>query len=433
MESGGDSLLKQTGPPPQVADRGNVILLYHFLMIGTGVLVSWNAIATSFDWMNTVYPESYKPSMVFTMINFIPNLIFMPLTVAYGPRFAFNHRIIIPFFAMGALLAATPFIVKFIPTAPSFVIMCIVAFVIGSFNAVAQTSVFGLAGCMPNRYTGSVMVGNGLAGVLICVVRCICLGAFGDSGSGLLLSSIVYFIVAGITMVLCLISQWLLMKSDFVVDRVSRTGSKVGAGDSVVPVHAQEMKSPIDEGTEGSEVAPPKPPPLRKVYPMLWQYSTLVFICYTVTFCMFPTGIIAVEAKGIAYAWFAVLMLLTFNIFDFIGRNIPNYFLAKSALLWVIVLCRCIFLVTFMLVDTKQPPSWLFGWDATWFKFLNVALYAVTNGFSSTCCMILGPAQVKDEWKDRAGSIMSTSLVWGIVAGAVLAFAFAPGLNPPED
>lgn len=432
MESQGDSLLPPSSPAGKSADRGNWVLYYHFLMIGTGVLISWNAIATSFDWMNTVYPQSYKPSMVFTMINFVPNLIFMPLTIIYGPRIDFNLRIIIPFFAMGALLAATPFIVKFIPTVPSFVIMCIVAFVIGSFNSVAQTSVFGLAGCMPNRYTGAVMVGNGTAGVLICVVRCICLGSFWYAGNGLLLSSIVYFIVAGITLVACLISQWLLMRNEFVRERVAVTGSKLGAERISPADKAMELKGVDDTSSQGSADRP-TPPSVRQVYPQLWQYSVLVFTCYVVTFGLYPTALIAIEAQNMHYAWFAVLILLTFNVFDFVGRNLPSLYLAKGVVLWGLVIFRFVFWVTFLLVDTKQPPSWLFGWDATWFKFLNVVLFAITNGYSSTCCMILGPAQVKAAWKDRAGSIMSTSLVWGIVAGSIVAFAFSPALHPPED
>jgi equilibrative nucleoside transporter 1/2/3 len=432
MASGDESLLPVPSPDEKLKDRGDWVLYYHFVMIGTGVLISWNAIATSFDWMNTVYPQSYKPSLVFTMINFIPNLIFMPLTIIYGPRVDFNLRIIIPFLAMGILLAATPFIVKFIPTAASFVIMCIVAFVIGSFNAVAQTSVFGLAGCMPNRYSNAVMVGNGVAGVLICIVQCICLGAFWRADDGLLLSSIVYFIVAGLTLVICLISQWLLMKNEFVQERVSFTGSKMGT-DIVVPVStAKEMKG-VDDTSSQNSTDKPVAPSVRQVYPHLWQYSVLVFTCYVVTFGLYPTACIAIEAKDIHYAWFAVLMLLTFNLFDFCGRNLPALYLAKGAMLWILVLARFIFWVTFMLVDTKQPPSWIFGWDATWFKFLNMALFAVSNGFTSTCCMILGPAQVKSAWKDKAGSIMSTSLVWGIVGGALMAFAFSPALNVPEE
>lgn len=432
MDSGDDALLPPSSPAVKSVDRGNWVLYYHFIMIGTGVLISWNAISTSFDWMNTVFPQSYKPSLVLTFINFIPNLIFMPLTIAYGPRIAFNLRIIIPFFAMGALLAATPFIVEFIPTAPAFVIMCIVAFVIGSFNSIAQTSVFGLAGCMPNRYTGAVMIGNGVAGVLICIVKCICLGAFWSASDGLLLTAIAYFIVAGFILVVCLISQWLLMKNEFVRECVAKTNSKLG-GESISPADkARELKGADDTSSQGSAERTPTPS-VRQVYSHLWQYSVLVFTCYVVTFGLYPTAVIAIEAKDIHYAWFAVLMLLVFNVCDFAGRNLPSIYIAKGVVLWGLVLFRFIFWATFLLVDTKQPPSWLFGWDGTWFKFLNVALFALTNGFTSTCCMIMGPAQVKPAWKDRAGSIMSTSLVWGIIGGAIVAFAFIPALNPPED
>ena len=126
-------------------------------------------------------------------------------------------------------------------------------------------------------------------------------------------------------------------------------------------------------------------------------------------------------------------MLLVFNVFDFIGRNSPALFIAKGMLLCGMIVGRFVFWVTFLLVASDQPPTWLFGGDATWFKFINMACFAFTNGFTCTCCMILGPAQVRPAWKDRAGSIMSTALVWGIFAGALFSNIFSLVATPPSD
>ena len=120
-------------------------------------------------------------------------------------------------------------------------------------------------------------------------------------------------------------------------------------------------------------------------------------------------------------------MFLTFNVCDFIGRNLPTFYIISPLGLWILVFSRFIFWVTFLLVTTNVSPDWLFG--ATWFKFVNMAFFAVTNGYSCTCAMISGPAQVKPAWKDKAGSIMLASLVWGITVGAVLALSFTPEIG----
>ena len=398
-------------------------LLYHFLMLGAGVLLPWSAISTSFDWMSTIYPQSYRPSLCLTVINFVPTLVFMPLAVAYGSQFSFNTRILTPFLVLGVLLTATPFIVRFVPHGPSFFLMCFVSFAMGSLNSIAQTSVFSLAGCLSSRYTNSVMIGSGLVGVLICVIRCICLGVFGSSGHGLLLSSIAYFVVAGVAMLMCIFSQWRIMKNDFVRDQTEKTWRKISPNDLITPLNS----------TSETEKEVKLQSSFTEVYSQLWQQSVLVFVCFVVTFGVFPTGLLAAQAQDIPYVWFVVLLFLTFNVCDFVGRSLPAVYLAQGQFLWLVTLSRLIFWVTFPLVGSEQPPNWLFDMDATWFKFLNVALFGLTNGFCCTCSMILGPVQVQDAFKDRAGSIMSTSLVWGIVTGSVLAFCFTPLLHPPTS
>ena len=69
-----------------------------------------------------------------------------------------------------------------------------------------------------------------------------------------------------------------------------------------------------------------------------------------------------------------------------------------------------------------MSPGWLFS--GTWFKFVNMAFYAFTNGFFTTSCMILGPSSAPDVSKDKAGYIMITGLLCGIFSGQIISFAF---------
>jgi len=124
-------------------------------------------------------------------------------------------------------------------------------------------------------------------------------------------------------------------------------------------------------------------------------------------------------------------MITTFNLFDFIGRNSAGFYIPRKNILWAVTLGRFLFWGTFILVAESVSPSWLF--EGTWFKFLNMAIYAFSNGYSSTCLMILGPSQVEGKMKDIAGYTMATGLVTGIFSGTCIAFAFSSIGYIPKD
>jgi hypothetical protein len=58
----------------------------------------------------------------------------------------------------------------------------------------------------------------------------------------------------------------------------------------------------------------------------------------------------------------------------------------------------------------------------TAFVIINISLFALTNGYVSTLLMIYGPMAVKQDIdREKAGQIMSFSLVFGIFIGTVIA------------
>lgn len=76
----------------------------------------------------------------------------------------------------------------------------------------------------------------------------------------------------------------------------------------------------------------------------------------------------------------------------------PAFHLLNTKLLWILVFCRFVFWATFVLIAAGAPPEGLF--NATWFKFLNMAVFATSNGYASTCIMIYGPMVVPPKVKD---------------------------------
>lgn len=150
-----------------------------------------------------------------------------------------------------------------------------------------------------------------------------------------------------------------------------------------------------------------------------------VFVCFFVTFVVFPGTSLGTKFDFLGttnrdFAWFAVLMITTFNVFDTIGRFAGGYkqiFTPSSV--FTLTVFRLIFIPIFVLIQVKANPAWLFQSD--WFRLFNMAIFALTNGYNSTLCMIYGPSLVEDKNKERAGLLMSFHLVGGIFAGALVA------------
>ena len=97
--------------------------------------------------------------------------------------------------------------------------------------------------------------------------------------------------------------------------------------------------------------------------------------------------------------WYNLLCLTIFNACDLAGRYIggsPCADLPRPVVLGMAWL-RTLFIATFLLVAFEVAPSWLF--QADWFKVLNFAIFAFTNGYTSTLCAVKAPQTVEGEQK----------------------------------
>ncbi len=73
------------------------------------------------------------------------------------------------------------------------------------------------------------------------------------------------------------------------------------------------------------------------------------------------------------------------------------------------------------MIAFNTGPSWLTGDQGDWFKLLNMALFAFTNGFCSTLCAIKSPSKAPDDSKETVGTFVAIGITSGIVIGSALA------------
>jgi hypothetical protein len=268
------------------------LLLCEITLQGIGVLISWNAILTALDWYNNRFPN-LDPGFWIPFLNYLPSLIFQPLTIIYGHKFTFNIRINVANIIIAIILVMTPIIVESTSETAGFMCICILTVLMGSANAVGQTSLFGLTGALPKKYTNAAMLGNGLSGLSITIIRLICLFVFPNNSSGYLHSTEVYFIISGCTLVFCCIVQLHLMKNPLIIDCLSKTHSKEAS--KLVKFTMDELESFSD--STGYHHKPKEKIDYKLLFSKIWQYLFLVWMNFVITFGMLSHVALATKAR----------------------------------------------------------------------------------------------------------------------------------------
>lgn len=87
----------------------------------------------------------------------------------------------------------------------------------------------------------------------------------------------------------------------------------------------------------------------------------------------------------------------------------------------ILTYARVIFIATSFIIDYDVGPSWLTGSSGDWFKLLNMALFAFSNGYLSTQCAVKSPSRAPDDSKEAVGTFVGVFITVGIVLGSIVA------------
>lgn len=142
---------------------------------------------------------------------------------------------------------------------------------------------------------------------------------------------------------------------------------------------------------------------------------------FFITLSVFPA--VTADVKTYSFVsqpalWVGLYCFLLFNLGDWGGRLLAGWAsIGNGCGLRLLILCRIGFLPLFMLCNhpTTQLPI-IFKHDG--FPVAFMLLFALSNGYAGTICMMTAPSLVSDAEGMQAGTIMASCLVLGIVLGA---------------
>eukprot|EP01054_Gregarina_sp_Poly1_P007796 Gregarina_sp_Poly_1__7795@NODE_440_length_8372_cov_344_424925_g359_i0_p3_GENE_NODE_440_length_8372_cov_344_424925_g359_i0NODE_440_length_8372_cov_344_424925_g359_i0_p3_ORF_typecomplete_len446_score53_96Nucleoside_tran/PF01733_18/2_7e03Nucleoside_tran/PF01733_18/1_4e41MFS_2/PF13347_6/0_17MFS_2/PF13347_6/0_26MFS_2/PF13347_6/0_59UL41A/PF17591_2/0_12VirB8/PF04335_13/0_19TMIE/PF16038_5/0_41_NODE_440_length_8372_cov_344_424925_g359_i027724109 len=383
-------MIERLAPDTDTIAQFSWLYLLIFIFIGTSHLTFWNGILNVLGDVRTVYFES-QPSAADTLTAAQTTgvLIAAIANSLYG-------KISIKIFLIAATIQAivhllTP-AVLYAPSEPArAALLHVLYFISGLSNGGYQSIGYAISGAMPYVYTGAVSAGNGFSGLLTFAVWMI----LKATDAGALMRNL----------------WWLMGIGCFVVTA------------SIVVVmmlwRRPEVRAKIDadNATMAAARNDPTAPSYISLLKETWPMVVTVFLTFLLTLSLFP-NVGPIRWSGTGSQLDTVLGM--FQVGDFIGRLMPNLTWLILPPLWVYITAgaRFIFLVFFILFWQKSASN---PWDSFAFQAIIMLLFAVTNGWMSSCSVIHAPLMTNHlAYRGKVATMALVGLLLGITLGSWL-------------
>jgi equilibrative nucleoside transporter 1/2/3 len=269
--------------------------------------------------------------------------------------------------------------------------------------------------------------------VLASVLRVITKASLPQTVEGLRLSANVYFLVSAIFIGICIISYNLVYKLPIMVHynklklnamelflqngadqeeqaAAAAEDSKFGISDELQPEIANDQIVSLKKVAE--------PVSYRHVWSQIHWLASSIVVIYVVTLSIFP-GYITEDVHSVRLGdWYPVLLILSYNIFDLVGKTLTAIYMIESQNTMVIgCFARLLFFPLFYLVlygpeilRTEVPV------------FILTCLLGGTNGYFTSVLMIVAPKNVSMLEAETAGIVMVLFLVLGLLLGSLVSW-----------
>lgn len=424
-------------------DTNGVAVYFIMLCLGMAMLIAYNSFIASPDYVQKYYrfaaddatattsmPDFWKNmETIIVIASMIPNAICQAFVVTkYGQRLSIHRRVL---FSTIALLISV-FIVVLLPlfkpnehTAAGVFVSAVA--LSGAAAAFFQSSAFGIASMLSERFVQATMLGIGVAGSVMGILRISIKAIVGDPDfEGQQRQAFAFFglaigwLVLSIVMILC------MPKIAYLKNRLPEYGGDLEFERKRAPSISDHPDDRlVDVGNEltplsvGREIG-------NTVYVLKCIMPLMVanFLVYFMSLLVFPQlGASASDAD-----YYPVVAIFLYNFGDTCGRFLCFFKCVhiRPAFLLPIALARFSLVPLLILsVDPKLIPGFVL-------PGIFMYLTGISNGFTSSLCMMYGPSvlELADSERSVAGSAMSFSLLGGCSVGSLFALLINAYVKP---
>ncbi|KAL4476508.1 hypothetical protein ABPG74_010241 [Tetrahymena malaccensis] len=387
-------------------------------LLGISSLIGWSAILNSFDYFANKYPKETYHDITFLFpiplkfATFIWGLAMDFLAKKYSIKIRIGLCLII----QSLFMIAMPIIALLLQNWGGFSICMVLCFLIGTTTCISQNSSIAMISQFDKKSQGIFWIFTAWSGLSMNVGRAAVLGIFGDNDSGINNGTIVYFVMAAITIyatVFCLLQY---LKSDHHREMMALRQQAIQ--DSTEQINYQSVSGESSASNQNSEQFKNR---LLECMKKIKYIAISIFLTYVITFMLFP-GVSIYQKQYTfieSFAWATLLMQFSYNIGDLLGKALSNFNFYNSTTMHVLNFIRCIFFFTFLMA-ARDPTNSFFGND--YFALVDIFLFGLSNGVITGGLMQLGPQRGSNPDETNLISlILAFALTFGISVGAFLA------------
>ena len=348
-----------------------------------------------------------------------------------------------------------------------FGLICVSILLTGCASALTQSCFYGIMAFFPVANIILFSAGSAVCGILMNVIRYILLASIkgDDEKNNQIVGAWIFFSISALVMLITLIFVLVTYRVEYFIYLLQNTDEVTA--DMLKLIHREENKAienivpnteretnrnqpdviSVNTPSEEDNVETPKkdsnvvisstkeedskteenPNTIKSFLEIVkdtLSIDILLCVTYIVTFTVFPGTCLKPRFFSLKNGWASTTVMLIFNIFDTIGRQILSFFKPRKSILYVVALSRIILVITLPL-NVFSDRSEKFG-DRTGngiFLVINMILLSFTNGLASSLAFALAPEQVENEKKGRASKCVGFFNIFGIFLVTCLAFA----------
>jgi len=437
--------LGSNGPErPDPSTSGEHLVYPIFFMMGLGTLFPWNAFITATSYFSSRFCGTSRQEdylAFFSVVFNITEVTALACCVKYSWK-----QVVTPLAIYSLVFFATAILVLLDDDHVSahflFYYTLFSLAVVGVCTALMSGGVFGLAGMFPPNCTQALMSGQGLAGLIVSLTSILTtLGASADDGCDndsvddgepdckryvIDWAAFSYFVIACLILLGCIAGY-------IILDRLPITQYYREKAASADTETTEEMDAPLLDSDEMDTELRGQEGRVMKVIRTLSIPAWSVFFIFNVTLALFPTITSKIESTQkceTSNRFFNDLFIpfgfLVFNGFDFLGRSLAGIYSIEDKtklkrLVSIGSLLRVVFFPLFMLCNVSGTQL-VVTFDSDFFPLIFMVVFALSNGYISSLCMMLGPQLVSPEDQELAGNVMIFFLSAGLMAGSAFSF-----------
>ena len=391
-----------------------------FTFFGLSSLLGFNVLLTEMNFFDN-YLREMNPSLVFNFLNYILNIPFQFLLLWKKDFLSLKTQLIIALVGSIIFLILIPLSTMSlgVNTQANKIVTGGLVLLMGFINALCSGGFYNLVSNFPLEMIVILTTCQAISGIVLNVIQYIILWSSGDGGD-IVIQAWIFF---GISILIIAISLFFLLISfnnEYFQYYLNKSKYK-DAGDANNSLLEGETQ-PDDQFGIVQDKTPEKKGWFMELFKKIWDLDLLVVYLYIVTFALYPNASINQKVFEWSPPYSINTVIFVYNIFDTLGRVLVGKITPSKKLNTIVILGRSFLLFT--VVFNYYCHDGL-GWDPTLttiLLFINMAIFASTNGIGTTLCFALAPNEVEDKYKGQAGISISFFLIIGIFLGSLIAF-----------